>query len=226
MRTENDIDRPPTLAEVTHLWWFADGAIMDGDTRLHLHRSWGLCTRHAWLYFRLETQLRIHPLGNAILMADLLARAANQLASRHSERHKRAALVTRDSCFTCEYAANNSGAADRFARPLAAVNGGSRTADWCIASQHVWQPRMCPVCAPRRDAAHAVVCRPHGVIDTTAPITADRAYVKKLAQRVTVCQKSMTHGGPQRAPDSDAALVEAIGWCAGWRPELATRIWA
>jgi hypothetical protein len=225
MVTGADVDGPATLAEVSHLWWFADGAIMDVETRAHLHRAWGLCGRHAWLYFRLETQLRYHPLGNAVLMADLVGRAADVFAGRHSERHKRAALEARDSCFACDHVAAHGAPSGRFADQLAAVNRGSRALQWCRASQPVWQPRMCQRCAPRDEREGAVMCRPHQVADPDARIF-ELGYLTQLAERLTLCQKSMTHGGPPRTLDSDAALVEAIGWCAGWHPELAMRRWS
>jgi hypothetical protein len=70
-----------------------------------------------------------------------------------------------------------------------------------------------------------MACRLHRVDESAGP-AADLDYLTQLAQRVKICQKSMTHGGPARTPDSDAALVEAIGWASGWHPELALRTWS
>ena len=225
MLTRPDVDGPATLAEISQLWWFADGAIMDAGTRTHLHRSWGLCTRHAWMYFRVETQLRYHPLGNAVLMADLVSRAAHLVASPHSTRHKRATLESTESCFTCDYIAASPAGVDRFSAQLNEVNRGSQTADWCREAQHVWQSRMCSACAPRSDVAGAVSCRMHMLTGESSPDAA-RDYLAQLAERLTVCQKSLTFDGPARTPDSDAALVEGLGWCAGWRPEIVLRTWS
>jgi hypothetical protein len=212
------VSGPATLTEVSHLWWFADGAIMDGATREHLHRSWGLCTRHAWLYLRVEIELRINPLGNAVLMADLVQRAVDTLNSHRSMHHKRAELAVRDSCFTCDH--KGPGQA-RFEAQLQAVNAGTRSADWCLSCQHLWQPVMCPSCAPRQDATGATPCREHG-----AGSPEELAYLARLAERMKRCVKSMTVDGPPRSADTDAALVEAIGWCSGWQPELVLRSWS
>lgn len=209
-----------TLAEISQLWWFADGAIMDSDTRAHLHRSWGLCARHAWLYFRVEIELRIHPLGNAVLMADLVDRAVEVLSSHRSVHHKLAELEVHDTCFTCDYGGRGS---RRFAAQQRSVNAGSRTAEWCVPCQDVWQPRICSMCAPRRDARSAVQCRQHRAHGQNA--RDELGYLTDLARRVAVCVKSLTADGPDRTADSDAALVEAIGWCFGWHPELALRRW-
>lgn len=95
--------RPGNSARGPALWWFCDGAIMDGGTREHLWRSWGLCPRHAWLYFRAENELKYQPLGNAVLFEDLTGRVVSRLRSHRGERHKRHALATRDTCLTCDY---------------------------------------------------------------------------------------------------------------------------
>ena len=209
-----------TLAELSQLWWFADGAIMNPDTRAHLRRSWGLCTRHAWLYFRVETELRIHPLGNAVLMADLVRRAAERVTGRGSVARKLAQLDTRGSCFTCDYGDHGQA---RFTRQLAQVNCGDATARWCRASQRVWQPRMCPACTTHAHATPGVLCRTH-LISEAARLRGEALpgdYLVALAERLGRCVKSMTVDGPDRSPDTDAALVEAIGWVSGWRLGLA-----
>jgi hypothetical protein len=209
-----------TLAEITHLWWFADGAIMDVGTRAHLHRSWGLCRRHAWLYLRVEIELRVSPLGNAVLVADLINRAAELAAGRHSLRHRRAAATVRVGCFTCVYAARSAGI-ERFRSAMHDVNAGARTRTWAKASEHVWRRVACPGCVPDADASPGIACRAH--VDWATQTAAQAHYLNALAERVRRCQKSLTADGPERSADSDAALLEGIGWCAGWSPELATR---
>jgi hypothetical protein len=211
---------PATPAELAHLWWFADGAIMDVGTRDHLYRSWGLCGRHAWLYFRVETELRVDPLGNAVLLADLVSRAAEAVQPRHMHRGDSARLVATASCFTCDYLTGGATGSERFAAQLRAVNAGTRAADWCLGCRDIWERSRCPRCAGVADEC-GVLCRRH-VVERGAP-AAQRPYLQELASRVVRCQKSLTADGPARTPDSDAALVESLGWCSGWHPELALR---
>jgi hypothetical protein len=211
---------PVTLAELNHLWWFADGAIMDAETRQHLRRSWGLCPRHAWLYFRVETELRIDPLGNAVLFTDLIGRAA-EIAGRRSARRAGAALDAAESCFTCDQIRSGRPGRSRFAGQLGAVNTGGRAADWCLGCRQVWDERRCPTCTGRPDG-QGVLCRAHA-LQTGARLPAD--YLTALAERVARCEKSMTADGPARTADTDAAVVEALGWCCGWRLDLAFKSW-
>ena len=45
-----------TPSEVRGLRSFIDGMIMIPDVRRHLHKSWGLCPRHAWLEAVVESE--------------------------------------------------------------------------------------------------------------------------------------------------------------------------
>lgn len=218
------LDGPATLAEITHLWWFSDGAIMDDGTRHHLWRSWGLCPRHAWLYFRAENEIKYQPLGNAVLHEDLINRAADMVNSRHSPHWKLHHLASSDSCLTCDYLASSPPGRASFTRDLDTVHAGTRTHDWLAGGRDIWSSRRCPHCphttpdagtgeASPRDHEHAVPCRRHiddRSIDDLTP------YLVDLTDRLRRCIKSMTADGPPRAADSDAALVEALGWVAGW----------
>lgn len=207
---------PVTLAELSQLWWFADGAIMAVDTRAHLHRSWGLCARHAWLYFRVETALRVDPLGNAVLTADLVHRAAGIVTARGPLSRRLDRLRTRDSCFTCDHGGHG---AQRFVGQLVQVNASDAPTRWCDSCRSVWQPRICPRCVPEADGSTDTRCRTH-LLGAAGPEGLPRSYLQDLAGRLDRCVRSMTADGPARTPDTDAALVEGIGWVAGWRPEL------
>src|SRR5215471_2944920 len=68
-------------AEVKHLWWFFDGAIMAPDVRHQLWRSWGFCSRHTWAHAQLEAELRLHPFSTSILYENLITRAENTIRS-------------------------------------------------------------------------------------------------------------------------------------------------
>lgn len=179
----------------------------------------GRCARHAWLYFRVETELRIDPLGSAVLRADLVRRAAELVTGRGSVARKLSRLHARGSCFTCDYGDHRQ---PRYAQQLAQLNGGEAAARWCRASQGVWQPRVCPAWAPSADTASGVICRPH-LISEAAGLRGDALpgdYLGELAVRLARCVKAMTVDGPDQTADSDAALVEGVGWISGWRLRL------
>ena len=223
----SDLATPATLAEVTQLWWFCDGAIMDVGTREQLHRSWGLCPRHAWLYFRAENDLKYQPLGNAVLYHDLAARAVELLTSHHRSRTKWHRLAGADSCLTCDYVSTAAHGRDHFADDLATVRNGARTRDWFTGSIEVWQTRHCPRCpntvprdqAPPTDPANGLPCRIHLLADADEPDPGNVAdYLAALTDRHATCEKSMTVDGPARTANTDAALVEALAWFAGWPP--------
>lgn len=93
-----------------------------------------------------------------------------------------------------------------------------RTRDWVQDSRGVWRGRVCPECLPARAGSDAVLCRAH-LITTGSHDDMARAadYLDVLLPRTRRCVRSMTFDGPDRAPDGDAALVEALGWFAGWR---------
>jgi len=85
----------------------------------------------------------------------------------------------------------------------------------------VWQHRVCPRCeiAHLPTPQHGQLCRLHLVENATKEqlaVTADQ--LARLGARLLRCVKSMTYDGPPRTPDSDAALIEVLGWFAGWQP--------
>ena len=233
-----DSGLPATLAETTQLWWFADGAIMDPGTREHLHRSWGLCPRHAWMYFRIENEVKYQPLGCAVLLEDLVSRAARLLRSRHTRRHTLSSLQASDSCFTCDYVEGGTIGKPPICGPSRCPGRGAAQPSLVLpvtggmATTHL--PECTPTVHPQRTTAG--VCRLHlaGELTSDAPANdsskftytpADAghrgtapvaAYLSTLTTRLTTCRKSMTADGPPHTPDSDAALVEALGWCSGW----------
>jgi hypothetical protein len=205
---------PPTRAEAKQLWWFCDGAIMDVGTRDRLWRARGLCPRHSWMFFCAEIELKWQPLGVAVLYADLAGRMVDSLGHRWSRTR---ALRTRDTCPTCDFVgstAQTTGFADERDRMAA----GTRTADWVAASRPVWSGVVCARCEPAPARSRAVPCRMHLLADPTSEALARVTdYLPSLAARLRACVRTMTHEGPPHTPDSDAALVEALGWFAGWR---------
>lgn len=211
-------DAPPTCHEVKQLWWFCDGAIMDVGTRNHLWRARGLCARHSWMYFCAENELKYQPLGTAVLYEDLVGRALRILHAHRLDRSKRHGLAPQASCYTCDYLASARASDPGFAAERDQVEAAVRTREWLRGCRSVWRSRGCPRCLPARAGRDGVLCREHLIADGThddSVVVSE--YLDALRSRLHRCVRSMTHDGPPREPDSDAALVEALGWFAGWR---------
>jgi hypothetical protein len=214
-------DGPAEWREVKQLWWFCDGAIMDAGTRDHLWRARGLCARHSWLYFCAECELKYHPLGVAVLYEDLLGRALHELTHQHVQPLRMRALRPRATCYTCDYLATKGTGPVSFVRETEQVNAAARTRAWLDGSRPVWRERICPECSDRATGGQAVLCRAH-LIERggRSDVAGEVHYLRQLRPRLRSCVLSMTFHGPPRTPDSDGALVEALGWFAGWAPGL------
>lgn len=215
---ENTIDdSPPSWLEVKQLWWFSDGAIMNVDTREHLWRARGLCPRHSWMYFCVENELKYQPLGTAILYEDLLQRAMHVLRARRADRTKRRGLAPCATCFTCDYVVGARGSPPSFTAERDQVERAARTRAWMQGSRDGWQPHTCPQCLPARAGPESVLCRRHLLErGTHEDIVNSAASLAGLVERTHCCVRSMTADGPPRSAETDAGLVEAIAWFAGW----------
>lgn len=200
-----------TRVEVAQLWWFADGAIMDRGTRLRLRRDGGLCPRHAWAYFVCDCELRWRPLGTAILYEDLLSQTLRAL-SRWPHSTRRLARAG-SSCLTCEYVGNRA-SVPGFERETERANLRERSTAFVAGCAPTWGPRVCPACDV---GGRGVPCRTH--VERTQ-VTSVVDQLTHTLRRLSTCVRSMTFDGPPRRPDSDAALVETLGWFAGWQPAV------
>jgi hypothetical protein len=215
-------EMPPvvTLAETKQLYWFCHGsAITDVGVRQRLRRAWGFCPRHTWLLFCVEHELRYLPLGAAKIYQDLTWTAAVLLGGRHTVTRMRRSLAAHASCFTCDYLARGPSEDPAFTEGRAWVAAATRVRRWTADSRPVWQHRVCPRCeiAQLPTPQHGQLCRLHLVENATKEqlaVTADQ--LARLGARLLRCVKSMTYDGPPRTPDSDAALIEVLGWFAGW----------
>lgn len=191
---------------------------MNVGTRDHLWQARGLCPRHSWMYFCLENELRYQPLGIAVLYDDLLARATHILRAHRPARGKRHGLTPHASCFTCDYLDGPRGPSPAFTTERDLVEAAAGTRAWLRGSREVWVSRICPRCLPGLAGPDAMLCRPHliegGTREDSVRVT---DYLESLAPRTRRCLQSMTADGPDRTLDSDAALVEAVAWFAGWR---------
>jgi hypothetical protein len=164
-------------------------------------------------------KLRYLPIGAATLYQDLTWHATVLLGQRHPVTYLRRALEPQASCLTCDYLARDPSEDRAFAEGRARAAGATRVRRWTADSRAVWQQHVCPRCEiPQLPTLHhAQLCRLHLIENATKDQLAGTAdQLARLSVRVLRCVKSMTDDGPPRTPDSDAALVEALGWFAGW----------
>jgi hypothetical protein len=82
----------------------------------------------------------------------------------------------------------------------------------------VWQHHICPSCeiVQLPYPQHPQPCRLHVIENATKLRRADAVdHLARLGARLLRCVKSLSYDRPARTPDSDAALIEALGWFAG-----------
>jgi hypothetical protein len=207
-----------TAAEAKQLRWFLDGAIMNVDTRQHLWRSWGLCSRHAWGYAVAECELRGgRPFSTSILYEDL-TRRSGELVGRHMLPWPRvlARLQRRDSCFTCDFLAvlqDDAQITGRAEWTLAAerMNRRARVGLLVAETETQWRARACPLCL----GGEGLVCRPHLLAGAEPPgRLADE--LRSLADRLRALKNSMTVRRTPVGPLERVAWIEALGWFGAW----------
>jgi hypothetical protein len=204
-----------TPVEVEHLWWFLDGTIMQPDVRHDLWRSWGLCTRHAWAHAVVECELRYQPLSTAILYRDLLGRAVRRLRAHRPWPLIRRALRAGGLCPTCAFVRSGE-PKRRFAEQTAQVNAAARFREYVQEGHPVWNEHGCPACG----LSGGPQCRRHLVDGAGKPDQAAADYLADVTARLDSFTDSMTWQGPPQTPERVAALVEALGFIAGWDPAL------
>jgi hypothetical protein len=205
------------VEEVKQLWWFFDGAIMDPHVRHRLWRSWGFCSRHAWAHAVVENELRYLPHGTVVLYEDLLTRAIVAIRRRGLRfRPPEHRLVARDECMTCSYVqlpreSVDISFIDRTKRAREHARFGAFAGD----TRRVWQPRACSACL----GGNGPLCRPH-LLQRLAPPTGWEALSDQLVEvagRLGRFGESMRWRGPEATPADRSALIETLGWFAGWR---------
>jgi len=238
-------DAPLQPEEVSLLWSFIHGDIMIGGIREHLRRALGLCPRHTWGYFVTEVELWLYgpaprgghiPFDVGILYQDLLADAITKISSAHatSRRGLRAPLTPKASCRICADLAIPSqtmplGYAGSNAEELAAEAGElTYTTAWLLRTEDAWRERVCPQCAAPQVQDHlttpALLCRPHlALLESVTPEDAQAiaSRLDEMRRRLYRSVASMTQGAEPATVDEDAAVVETLGWFAGWQFPLA-----
>lgn len=208
-------DEPLRLSglEVKQLWWFLDGAIMSVESRQRLRTAWGFCPRHTWSFFCAEVELKGFPRGTLILYEDLLENAMAALDSRRWASRLRG----NGDCATCNYV----GPADPrrleggWDDDITRVNRRTVSTELLLGCRDTWQDRSCPQCL----GGSGILCRGHLISDGT------RSGVRDTLDglRAGVAELGVAISWPRREvePAEWAALVEALGWFAGWAGALA-----
>ncbi len=204
-----------SVLETKQLWWFLDGAIMSHATRARLAAAWGFCPRHTWCYVTSEVELRLTPRGTLVLYEDLLTRAGTALESGRRWANK---LRVDGTCITCDYVgpANPLRLEGGWDEDQAQINARTRMTALLVGSRATWEPRTCPECL----GGSGPLCRMHllaaGKSVDEATRTRTRETLERIRAEVEELGKAISWPRRDVAPEEWAALVEALGWFAGW----------
>ncbi len=181
-----------------------------------------MCERHSWAFISVEAAFRrgyLH--GPAILYEDLMDRARALLAARSPLKPWRTMRRFREGrpCLMCEggYGHQSQGAA----RPEIVQRGRDVGELRAWASEHAphWRNAVCGRCVGDPSAER---CRRHLIEEVSRGIIRDLsphiALVDKIARHLRAYSRSFRQGfqGTETAEDR-AALISAVGWCAGWK---------
>lgn len=231
--------------EVGALWAFVHGDIMIGGIRQQLERALGLCPRHTWGYLVVEVELWLYgpeprgghiPFDVGVLYQDLLDDMITKISATHrTTRHGlKHALTPMDKCRVCADLSKPGetntpvGYAGSNATELAAEAAElTYTTRWCVRTKESWTERICPSCAGPETAGGAstvMLCRQHlAEVESVTPEDAHAVAVRldEIRHRLHRSVESMTQGGEPATITDDAAVVETLGWFAGWQFPLA-----
>ena len=211
--------------EVHFLWHFVDGAIMESDTRVRLHRAWGMCDRHSFGFVVAESAFRggfFH--GAALLYEDLMTRAVGALGEERGVPARLVARRLRDraACLMCENGFGPGSSGHASPERMSQAADLERIQRFASETERLWHGWICGRCSGTHRAQR---CRKHFCQEAAAggPSLQDqRALVAELARHVTRYARSFRWElrGTDTAIDR-AALVGSIAWCSGWAPWLA-----
>jgi hypothetical protein len=228
--------------EVGALWSFVHGDIMIGGIRQQLKRALGLCPRHTWGYFVVEVELWQYgpkprgghiPFDVGVLYQDLLEDMIAKISATHrTTRHGLHDVLTpMDKCRICGdlsqpgdattpigYAGSNAATLTAEAAELAF------TTAWCVRTKDHWGEWVCPLCkdlvATPSGTSTGMLCRSH--LAQVESISTEEAHavaarLDDIRNRLHRSVESMTQGGQPATLADDAAVIETLGWFAGWR---------
>jgi len=207
--------------EIHFLWWFIQGSIMSPSTRERLWKSWGMCERHAWGFMVMEAAFHqgyMH--GAAILYEDLMGRAAHLFGTRWPKTWRiRSGFREKGSCLMCEagYGPQSRGAAGE----KLLITGRDLTEIQQMARLTLpdWSGAVCGICIGEENDLR---CRKHLIADLALGkhpnLETHARRVEDMATRLRTYACSFRYGFHGTATRRDmAALIEAVGWCSGWK---------
>lgn len=185
----------------------------DQVDRRTLWRSWGPCPRHAWAAAVVECELDWQPYVTARLCQELLSRAVQVMAApAWPRRLRQRALRGRGACPVCIGQAPDPGGPNGETAHALQVNTGARFRALAEQSRALWLTSTCPVCA----GGHGPVCRLH-LLELPGGFTRQAtARLKEIHRRLAELMAALARDGRGRTSATDAGLVEALGFLAGW----------
>ena len=210
--------------EIHFLWYFIQGSIMNPETRWNLRHNWGMCDRHSFGFVAAEAAYRHGFLmGQAVLYQDLMERAAAAFKTFAPVSAFNILFKLRETkpCFMCKLGYDlTSGSPSHFefieeGRNLDPIRAFAReTAPY-------WRDLVCGCCAGNDSPSRCRIHLRKELVRGRADIAGQRAMVQYISHHVSRYMESFVWGCPYPATVEDrAALIESIGWLAGWKPWL------
>ncbi len=212
--------------EVPDLSWFVQGSIMVPDVRWRLSHAWGLCDPHAWSALFGEASYRhgyLH--GPTKLYEDLMERALRAFEVRGPQEARRIARRLREKgpCLMCEMDLRSRIAGGVREDVLREGRDPWALQQFAKGTRRFWRSTVCGRCA---DHPSPVRCRIHFRDDVLhgggTDMEAQRRLLERIVTHLPVYAQSFVWGHQGTETDGDrAALINAVGWCSGWRGLIA-----
>ncbi len=219
--------RPPLAdGEVRYLAWLGAGAIDEPQEQVRLLGAWGMCQRHALGFLAVEASLNEGWMFRPAVVYDhVFDRAVRALAPRRLFERSRVAayLLDAEPCPVCDPDTSHRAQVDSV--PEEVVARGRDLAPLrrlALETRPQWEPWICGPCAGNGSPLR---CRLHLAAELRAPggpaLPEQRRLVALLSRHLRTYARSF--GWANRGldmPADRAALLGAVGWCAGWQSIL------